>query len=530
MSDPALAAELLTPWEAYLQPLLWYFVPNTLLNIIIAFWLMGELRARRRIGEPVAVGAWVAFSLLIGCIWPAITGPLAFLAWSDARRRRHSPRFWLAVVAIFSFVGYIAYRVFDDADCRGMKARGWSLLALLWHLALLVGLPVAVAISKSFRHAVYAPVRLLWSLPATLLALAVFPVVYVGVRRRLRFEDVRRRWAEETDGANAPLLRVERLKTWFPVRGGVFSAIRGYVRAVDDVSFEVRRGEVLGLVGESGCGKTTVGRTILGLVPATAGRIVAGGVDLSKLNAAEWRAVRSKLQVIFQDPIGSLNPRMTVGAVISEGLDIHGIGSRAERRRRTAELLERVGLSADVQNRYPHEFSGGQRQRIGIARALALGADFIVCDEPVSALDVSIQAQIINLMRGLQREYGISYLFIAHDLSVVEHISDRVAVMYLGKIVEMATRDDLYNQPLHPYTRALMASIPEPDPEKKTEVPPLAGDIPSPIRPPSGCRFRTRCPRAIPACAETEPELRDYGNSHVAACLRIGEADAGNRA
>jgi len=310
----------------------------------------------------------------------------------------------------------------------------------------------------------------------------------------------------------------------------VFSAIRGYVRAVDDVSFEVRRGEVLGLVGESGCGKTTVGRTILGLVPATAGRIVAGGVDLSKLNAAEWRAVRSKLQVIFQDPIGSLNPRMTVGAVISEGLDIHGIGSRAERRRRTAELLERVGLSADVQNRYPHEFSGGQRQRIGIARALALGADFIVCDEPVSALDVSIQAQIINLMRGLQREYGISYLFIAHDLSVVEHISDRVAVMYLGKIVEMATRDDLYNQPLHPYTRALMASIPEPDPEKKTEVPPLAGDIPSPIRPPSGCRFRTRCPRAIPACAETEPELRDYGNSHVAACLRIGEADAGNRA
>jgi len=524
MSDPALAAELLTPWEAYLQPLLWYFVPNALLNIIIAFWLLGELRARRRIGEPVAVAAWVAFSFLIGLVGPAVTGPLAFMVWTDARRRGHSPELWLPIVAVFSFVGYIAYRVYDDADCRNMKAGVWALLALLWHGALCFGLPLAVAASPAFRKAVYAPARLLWSLPATLLLFAVFPIVYSSVRRRLRFEDVRRRWSETASASGAPLLRVERLKTWFPVRGGVFSSIRGYVRAVDDVSFEVRRGEVLGLVGESGCGKTTVGRTILGLVPATAGRIVADGVDLSKLNAAEWRAVRSKLQVIFQDPIGSLNPRMTVGAIISEGLDIHGIGSRAERRRRTAELLERVGLSADVQNRYPHEFSGGQRQRIGIARALALGADFIVCDEPVSALDVSIQAQIINLMRGLQREFGISYLFIAHDLSVVEHISDRVAVMYLGRIVELATRDDLYNNPLHPYTKALMASIPEPDPEKKTESAPLAGDIPSPIRPPSGCRFRTRCPLAIPACAETEPELRDYGNGHRAACIRIGEA------
>ncbi len=518
-ADPANVIELATAWESVLQPLLWYVVPNGLLNIMIAFWLQGELRARRKLGEPVAVGPWVVYSFLVGLFWPAVTGPLAYRAYTDARRRGHPPRRWLLLCTLFSFAGYVGYRIYDDAESRRMRAGLWAVFAIAWHTILFLIGPPAIAALPTLRLALYAPARLLWTLPATLLTIAAFPVFYSAVRRRLRAEDVRRRWG--TGEPDSTLVRVEHLKTWFPVRGGVFSAIRGYVRAVDDVSFEVRRGEVLGLVGESGCGKTTVGRTILGLIPATAGRIVVDGVDLSKLNPSEWRAMRGKMQVIFQDPIGSLNPRMTVGAIVGEGLEIHGIGSRAERRARVLELLDRVGLPHDAWSRYPHEFSGGQRQRIGIARALALGADFLVCDEPVSALDVSIQAQIVNLLRDLQREFHMSYLFIAHDLAVVEHISDRVAVMYLGKIVEMATRDDLYSRPLHPYTRALMASIPTPDPERRAEPPALGGDLPSPVNPPSGCRFRTRCPLAIPACAETEPALLDYGNGHRAACLRI---------
>ena len=521
--ETVVAVELLTPWEAWLQPLLWYAVPNTLLNLMTTFWLHNRLRAHRRLGELTAVGAWTAFSVLIGLVWPAVTGPLAYDAWRDARRRRHAPRFWLGVVALLSFVGYLAYRVYDDANSRGMRAGRWAMVAGAWYAALCFGGPAAAVLSPTFRAALFAPARLLWSLPLGLVALAVFPAVYGAFRQRLRFDDVLRRWRDPSVPANV-LLRVEDLKTWFPVRGGVFSAIRGYVRAVDGVCFDVRRGEVLGLVGESGCGKTTVGRTILGLVPLSAGRVLADGVDLACLNQAEWRAVREKLQVIFQDPIGSLNPRMTVGAIVAEGLEIHGRGSRDERRRRVAELLERVGLPADAQNQYPHEFSGGQRQRIGIARALALGADFIVCDEPVSALDVSIQAQIVNLMRDLQREFHMSYLFIAHDLAIVEHISDRVAVMYLGRIVEIAGRDEIYSRPLHPYTQALMASIPNPDPEHPCEAPPLTGDPPSPVNPPFGCRFRTRCPRVIPACAEAEPVLKDYGHDHQAACWRLDES------
>ncbi len=523
--DATLWPELATSWETVVQPLLWYAVPNGLLNFMTALWLFGALRNQRRLGEAVAVRRWTLYSVLIGLILPAVTGPMAWHVWRDARRRNHAGKIWVGIVSVLSFIGFIGYAVYDDADCRRMRARRWAAGAMLWHLLLFVGLPVIVATSAALRAHLFRPAHLLWLIPSTVALLIVFPILYAACRRPLRFADVKKRMTDTSAPASRSdnVLKVERLRTWFPVRSGVFATVRDYVKAVDEVDLTLARGETLGLVGESGCGKTTLGRTVLGLIPITSGRVWVDGVDLSRLNGAECRALCSTMQVIFQDPIGSLNPRMTVRGIIAEGLDIHKIGTRRERRESVEKLAERVGLSADALDRYPHEFSGGQRQRIGIARALALGADLIVCDEPVSALDVSIQAQIVNLMRDLQKEFGMSYLFIAHDLAVVEHISDRVAVMYCGKIVEEAPRDALYARPLHPYTRALMASIPKADPAAKSEAPPLKGDLPSPIHPPSGCRFRTRCPEAIPACAEHEPESRLYEPGHRAACIRIEE-------
>ena len=292
---------------------------------------------------------------------------------------------------------------------------------------------------------------------------------------------------------NETLLSVTGLKTWFPVRGGLLSGKR-YVRAVDGVDLRVRRGRTLGLVGESGSGKTTAGRTILRLIPATAGRVVFDGKDVLALGRAEMRGLRRRMQIIFQDPVGSLNPRMTVQSIVGEPLAVHGLAPRAERRGRVGQLLQRVGLSPAYAKRYPHEFSGGQRQRIGIARALACEPDLIVCDEPVSALDVSIQAQILNLLSDLQDELGLSYLFIAHNLAVVEHFADEVAVMYLGRIVEYASRDALYGEPRHPYTESLMSAAPIPDPAARSTRVRLRGEIPSPINPPSGCPFHPRCP------------------------------------
>jgi len=297
-----------------------------------------------------------------------------------------------------------------------------------------------------------------------------------------------------TKNGDNVILRATGLKTYFPVRKGLFSRISGWVRAVDGVDLAVRRGRTLALVGESGSGKTTVGRTILRLIPATAGSVVFDGVDVFSLRGRELRALRRRMQIIFQDPYGSLNPRMTVGSIVSEPLKVHGVVARPERRGRVGELLERVGLDADYASRYPHEFSGGQRQRIGIARALASEGDFIVCDEPISALDVSIQAQILNLLDDLQAQLGLSYLFIAHNLAVVEHFADEVAVMYLGQIVERATRDDLYAGPVHPYTKSLMSSVPRVDPSARIEHTRLPGEVPSPINPPSGCAFHPRCP------------------------------------
>ncbi len=312
------------------------------------------------------------------------------------------------------------------------------------------------------------------------------------------------------------LVNVRHLVKHFPVEGS-----DDVVRAVDDVSFEILSGETLGLVGESGCGKSTVGRCLLRLIEPTAGQIDFDGRNVRSLNRSDLRELRREMQIVFQDPYASLNPRMRVGDIVGEPLLIHKIGTKNERHARVGELLRRVGLDPDYRKRYPHEFSGGQRQRIGVARTLALNPKLIVADEPVSALDVSVQAQVVNLLQDLQKEFGLTYLFISHGLAVVEHISTRVAVMYLGRIVEIASAADLYLRPLHPYTQALLSAIPIPDPKRKRERIVLHGDVPTPINPPSGCRFRTRCPIAIDECARIDPALRELSPGHRVACIRV---------
>ncbi len=324
-----------------------------------------------------------------------------------------------------------------------------------------------------------------------------------------------------SDGAY--LLEARALRKYFPVRRGILQRTVAQLQAVDGVDLAIRPGETLGLVGESGCGKSTLGRTLLRLIEPTSGEIEFDGVDLLALSGSRLKATRRHMQIVFQDSVGSLDPRMTVGRLVGEGLTIHGVADRSERRELVVDALERVGLSRDVMSRYPHQFSGGQRQRIGLARALVLQPKLVVADEPVSALDVSIQSQVLNLLVELKQAFNLTYLFVAHDLAVVGYISDRVAVMYLGKIVELATSADLFARPLHPYTTALFSANPEPEPGRKRERIVLTGDVPSPIDPPSGCRFRTRCPLAQAICAEVEPPLTDHGAGHVAACHFPGE-------
>ena len=321
--------------------------------------------------------------------------------------------------------------------------------------------------------------------------------------------------------SKSDLLVVKDLVKYFPVRGGLLQRTVAQVQAVDKVSFTVKNGETLGLVGESGCGKTTVGRSILRLIEPTSGQVIFNGEDVISMRAGSLKALRRDMQIIFQDPYASLNPRMPIGESVMEGLNIHKIGPPRERWDVAVQMLKKVGLEEYHARRYPHEFSGGQRQRIGIARALALQPKFIVCDEPVSALDVSIQSQVLNILKQLQREFGLTYLFIAHNLSVVEHISDRVGVMYLGKMVELANRDDLFREPLHPYTKALMSAIPIPHPNIKRERTILKGDVPSPLNPPKGCRFHTRCPIAVARCSVDEPEFREARPAHWTACWLV---------
>jgi oligopeptide transport system ATP-binding protein len=322
-----------------------------------------------------------------------------------------------------------------------------------------------------------------------------------------------------------PLVQIKDLVKSFPIKGGLFGREVASVKAVSGVNLEIRKGETLGLVGESGCGKSTLGRCVIRLIEPTSGQVLLDGKDITQTRGEELRALRRRMQIIFQDPYASLNPRMTVGSIISEPLEIHSLfDSKKDRDDRVKQLIETVGLRPEHINRYPHEFSGGQRQRIGIARALAVEPEFIVCDEPVSALDVSIQAQVINLLMDLQQKLGLTYLFIAHDLKVVEHISNRVAVMYLGRVVEIAESEELYKHPTHPYTRALLSAIPTPTPKKNTDRIILTGDVPSPIRPPSGCHFHPRCPIANDKCKTDDPSLAKVQGDHQASCWRSSES------
>lgn len=321
---------------------------------------------------------------------------------------------------------------------------------------------------------------------------------------------------------STPLLKVKDVTKSFPIHGGLFSREVASVKAVQGISFEIKKGETLGLVGESGCGKSTLGRCLIRLHDVTSGNIFYNGKDITHIKGEELREMRRKMQIIFQDPFASLNPRMTIGSILEEPLIIHNLFESAkDRQDRISQLIDLVGLRREHLNRYPHEFSGGQRQRVGIARALAVNPELIVCDEPVSALDVSIQAQVINLLMELQQKLGLTYIFIAHDLKVVEHVSNRVAVMYLGKIVEMAEAEELYRNPKHPYTKALLSAIPVPDPRGKEERIILTGDVPSPINPPSGCHFNPRCPIAIDDCKTIVPPLEEKAKDHVAACIRV---------
>ena len=505
-------------------PEVWWWITGlnaaVTLCMIVWFW--------RQTGD----GRHRALLTVYGVIWGILTGFFTPMLALDVQRRagarRQNVLFWFILVSLTSIFGWLTYRAVDDLESRQTSA---GPRAAIGALTLLFSASI-VALSATWgslmtgylfasRQSARPPFP--WWPPAALVLSVGFFILMKVLRPKLTVAMVKDRL--ERLGQLQPtgpdeLVVVRGLVKYFPVRKGAFGTTGAVVKAVDDVSFTLKKGQTLGLVGESGCGKTTVGRLLLRLLERTRGTVLFDGMDLTLLSPGELRAVRGRMQLVFQDPFGSLNPRMTVGSIVGEALGIHGVARGEDRRRKVTELLVRVGLSADHLRRYPHEFSGGQRQRIGIARALALNPSFIVCDEPVSALDVSIQAQILNLLADLQREFGLTYLFIAHDLSVVEHISDDVAVMYLGKIVEKAPSVELYRSPLHPYTTALLSAIPIPDPTARRERIVLQGDVPTPINPPAGCSFHPRCRYAVPECREAIPILRELAPGHLAACIR----------
>ena len=454
-----------------------------------------------------------------GIVWVWLVSVLVALAfWRRVRRDAHAEGMgvgWsLAWVLLFGVPGLYGFSVHREALVRDMKsARGWALAALVvvWLAFMMPFLASSWWVGIGIGLVLWLGVHVVFS--ASRPALTVTRVLE-RARRRGKLSD------------EATLLRVQGLKKYFPVRRGLTQKVVGAVRAVDGVDLFVREGETLSLVGESGSGKTTTGRLVLRLIEPSAGSVSYRGLDLGSLTGSEMRVLRKEMQIIFQDPYSSLNPRMTVEGMLKEALGSHGLARGKAADKRVAELLEMVGLSAFHARRYPHEFSGGQRQRLGIARALAVEPRLIVCDEPVSALDVSVQAQIVNLLKDLQERLNLAYLFIAHDLNVVAHLSDRVAVMYLGRIVELADRDAIYSSPRHPYTRSLLAAVPVADPDLARERAVLHGDMPSPMRPPSGCPFHPRCPEALPECSELVESLVEIEPGHWVACHRAGDLAA----